>query len=77
MQLLAVLCLSILCVGIISLIYSHSIAGPIYRLKKAIEALLEGKEISHIKLRPGDEFQDLADSLEKLRVILKNKGYLK
>ena len=77
MQLLAVLCLSILCVGIISLIYSHRIAGPIYRLKKAIEALQEGKKISYIKLRPGDEFQDLADSLEKLRVILKNKGHLK
>ena len=74
MQLLAVLCLGMLCVGIISLIYSHRIAGPIYRLKKAIEALQEGKEINHIKLRPGDEFQDLADSLEKLRVILKTKG---
>ena len=67
----------ILFVGIVSLIYSHRIAGPIYRLKKAIEALQDGKEIGYIKVRPGDEFQDLADSLEKLRVILKSQGYLK
>ena len=77
MKLLIVLSLGILFVCIISLIYSHRIAGPIYRLKKAIEAMQNGKEIGHIKLRPGDEFQDLADSVEKLRVILKNQGYLK
>jgi len=77
MKILAVLFLGIFFVGIISLIYSHRIAGPIYRLKKAIEALQDGKEIGCIKLRPGDEFQDLADSLEKLRVILKSQGYLK
>jgi HAMP domain-containing protein len=77
MKLLAVLFAGILFVGIVSLIYSHRIAGPIYRLKKSIEALQEGKEIGCIKLRPADEFQDLADSLEKLRVILKSQGYLK
>ena len=77
MKLLAVLFLGMLSVGIISLIYSHRIAGPIYRLTKAVEALQEGKEIGYIKVRPGDEFHDLADSLEKLRVILKNQGYLK
>lgn len=77
MKLMAVLFLGMLFVGIISLIYSHRIAGPIYRLKKSIEALQEGKEIGCIKVRPADEFQDLADSLEKLRVILKSQGYLK
>ena len=77
MKLLAVLFLGIFFVGIMSLIYSHRIAGPIYRLKKSIEALQEGKEIGCIKLRPDDEFHDLADSLEKLRVILKSQGYLK
>jgi hypothetical protein len=77
MKLMAVLFVGMLLVGIISLIYSHRIAGPIYRIKKSIEALQEGKEIGCIKLRPADEFQDLADVLEKLRVILKNRGYLK
>jgi hypothetical protein len=77
MKLMAVLFLGMLFVGIISLIYSHRIAGPIYRIKKSIEALQEGKEIGCIKLRPADEFHDLADALEKLRVILKDRGYLK
>lgn len=77
MQLLAILFLGTLWVGIISLIYSHRIVGPIYRLNKAIEALQDGKESGRITVRPADEFQNLADSLEKLRVILKSQGYLK
>lgn len=77
MQLLAVLLLVLLCVGIISLIYSHRIAGPIYRLKQDIEMLQEGKDSGRIKVRLADEFQDLAAALEKLRVILKSRGYLK
>ena len=77
MRIFAVLFLGILCIGILSLIYSHRIAGPLYRLKKEIEMLQEGKETGCIKVRAADEFQDLANSLEKLRVILKNQGYLK
>ena len=77
MKLIAALFLGVFLVGMMSLIYSHRIAGPIHRLKKAIEAFQEGRDIGSIKVRPSDEFQDLADSLEKLREILKSQGYLK
>jgi len=77
MKLIAALFLGVFFVGMISLIYSHRIAGPVYRLKMAIEALQDGKDVGCIKVRPADEFQDLANALEKLRVILKSRGYLK
>jgi nitrate/nitrite-specific signal transduction histidine kinase len=77
MQLLSVIFFVLLCVGVISTIYSHRIVGPIYRIRKSVEILQEGKDSGRIKVRKDDEFQDLADSLEKLRVILKGRGFLK
>ncbi|MFA5096875.1 MAG: hypothetical protein WC478_06005 [Candidatus Omnitrophota bacterium] len=75
--LLAVLLVVLSCVGVLSLIYSHRIAGPIYRLQKAVTSLREGKDSGVIKIRKNDELQELSAGLENLRVNLKEKGYLK
>jgi signal transduction histidine kinase len=48
------------------LIYSHRMAGPIYRFKTTIDEVLEGKSPSIIVLRQHDEMKDLASSLNKL-----------
>ena len=48
------------------LVYSHRIAGPIYRFKATIDAVLEGKNPGVITLRQHDEMKDLAESLNKL-----------
>ncbi len=39
------------------------LAGPLYRLKKAVARLGEGDLSIHVVLRDGDEFDDLADDL--------------
>lgn len=67
----------LLFVGTISLLYSHRIAGPIVRLKSYIDMFSEGKDVSNIQIRFYDEFKEVAESLEKLRVSLKSKGVLK
>lgn len=64
-------------VGLICLIYSHRIAGPLVRLKKYIDMFCEGKNTPGIHLRKYDEFKDLAGALEKLRQGLEAKGILK
>lgn len=64
-------------VGIVSLLYSHRVAGPLVRLKTCIDTLSEGKDTSVIQVRRYDEFKELAESLEKLREGLKSKGMLK
>ncbi|MFH1771258.1 MAG: hypothetical protein ABH872_00385 [Candidatus Omnitrophota bacterium] len=66
--------LMLICVGVLSLLYSHRIVGPIYRIEKYIEMLAEDKDIPPVKIRSTDEFQHIAESLEKLRQRLKNKG---
>jgi signal transduction histidine kinase len=63
-------------IAIISLLSSHRIAGPILRMKKSVDMLCEGKDVAPIKLRSYDEFKDLAASLDKLRMKLKDKGFL-
>jgi HAMP domain-containing protein len=66
----------LLFVAVISLLSSHRIAGPILRMKRSVDMLCEGKDIAPITLRAYDEFKDLAASLDKLRVKLKEKGFL-
>lgn len=68
-----VVCLILICVGIMSLLYSHRIAGPIYRIRQCIDMMSEGKDIPPIKLRTYDEFKEVAASLNKLREKLKEK----
>jgi HAMP domain-containing protein len=63
-------------VGLLSLVYSHRIAGPLYRIKRCVEMLAEGKNMSPIRLRKHDEFKELAASLDRLRATLKEKGFL-
>ena len=53
---------------------SHRVAGPIYRIRNSIEELINGHaKQDRITLRPKDEFQDLADSLNRLIYHLKKK----
>lgn len=49
-----------------ALFYSHKMAGPIYRLKKSCQELLEGKKNVSFKIRKDDEFQDLSELLQKV-----------
>lgn len=48
------------------LLYSHRIAGPVYRIKNTIDEVLEGKSPAVIVLRKHDELKDLAMSLNRL-----------
>ena len=54
-------------IAVLSLLYSHRTAGPLYRIKKCVDSFVEKKDTGPIKLRKHDEFKDLAASLEKLR----------
>lgn len=49
------------------LLYSHKLAGPAYRLKRVVEEAAEtGRAPEPISLRKFDEFQDLAQALNRL-----------
>ncbi len=46
------------------LIFSHKIAGPLYRLEKTAQAVGEGNLNQKIRLRAQDQLQDLAQSMD-------------
>jgi methyl-accepting chemotaxis protein len=48
-----------------SIFISHRIAGPIYRIEKALERWKNGNVEANLQLRTGDEFQNLADAYNK------------
>ena len=59
--------LIVLCIIIpFSLVYSHKVAGPIYRLEQSMELLINGDMDFIITLRKNDEFKYLADKMNAL-----------
>jgi len=57
---------------IFTLIISHRIAGPLYRLEKDIAEVNNGNLNMEIRVRKDDELQDLAKSLNQMLKIIHN-----
>ena len=70
-SMLMAISLVLVCVVVLALLYSHRIAGPVFRLKRCIDLLADGKDVGPIQIRNYDEFKELAVSLETLRVKIK------
>jgi hypothetical protein len=76
-QTFLVLFFCVVLVGLLALLHSHRIAGPLFRIGKCINMLSEGKDPGPIRLRKRDQYQDIAKSLEKLRRTLGRQGSLR
>jgi len=50
----------------LSIFVSHKIAGPVYRLEESAKIIASGDLSKRIKLRQGDELQDLADAFNTM-----------
>lgn len=53
-------------IAVIGLFVSHRMAGPIYRLEKVAEQIGDGDLSFKVRLRKGDEFQELADAIDTM-----------
>lgn len=58
---------------VVTLFVSHKIAGPLYRLKKAMHDLAEGNFSAEINLRPLDQLKDIAQEFNKMAGKLKGR----
>ena len=47
-------------IALLTVFFSHKLAGPLYRFEKACHSLIEGNYTEKITLRKGDEMQNLA-----------------
>lgn len=70
-SLAGVLTLLVILVGIAGIIFTHKVAGPIFKMKRLLREVGEGKLVLQGRLRKGDELQDFfevfATMVEKLR----------
>src|ERR1044071_3895898 len=58
---------------LLSLIFSHLVAGPIYRFEKTLEEMRAGNLTIFVKLRKRDEFKETAELFNQAIVGLRNK----
>jgi methyl-accepting chemotaxis protein len=68
------------CAVVAGLIFSHRIAGPVYRVKKTAEDIAGGDLSVTVRFRKDDDLHDLADALNgmigKVREIVKEDNEL-
>ncbi|MCK6587118.1 MAG: HAMP domain-containing protein [Polyangiaceae bacterium] len=64
--LLVVLSLLVVCVGLAGIVFTHKVAGPIYKMKRLLPQVGEGKLIVRERLRRGDELHDFFAAFEKM-----------
>ncbi|HNW39617.1 MAG TPA: hypothetical protein PKI44_04250 [Candidatus Omnitrophota bacterium] len=50
----------------VTLLFSHKIAGPLYRFKKAIESIKEGNLNSNFHLRDYDQLHSISDEMNAM-----------
>ncbi len=65
--------ISLIAVFILSIIVTHTIAGPVYRLEKTIREIGRGDLSHYVRLRPHDELKELADALNYMTEGLSTK----
>ena len=71
-----ILQISVLALGIVlllSLIFSHSVAGPVYRFEKTLEEMRNGNLTVFVRLRRRDQFQETGDLFNQTLVSLRRR----
>jgi len=58
--------LVIIQIGLLTIFFSHKLAGPIYRFERLCHTIIEGDYTGEIILRKGDEMQNLASLLNEV-----------
>ena len=56
----------IVAIAALSLFLSHRIAGPLYKLKKTMEAAAHGDIQTHLTFRKADHFKELAETFNTM-----------
>jgi len=65
-QLFGISAVFLLMVGIVGLVFSHRTAGPMYHFKRVFKLIQEGKTDARVRLRPSDDFHDVADGFNAM-----------
>ena len=62
---------------LLGIFVSHRVAGPVFNLRRCIREMTKTIKTTPVKIRRGDEFQDLALDLEALRKAIVSSHFLR
>jgi nitrate/nitrite-specific signal transduction histidine kinase len=65
--------LIIIQITLLTVFFSHKLAGPLYRFEKACHNLIEGNYTERITLRKGDEMQNLAGLFNEMIAVTNDR----
>lgn len=64
--LVAVLSLLVVGIGLLGIVFTHKVAGPIFKMKRLLRQVGGGKLVIRERLRKGDELQDFFEAFERM-----------
>lgn len=64
----------ILLVSFLGLVFSHRTAGPMYHFDRVFREIKEGKVDSRVRLRPKDDFRNVADTFNEMMDSLRSSS---
>lgn len=71
--LVAILAVMVIAVGMVGIVFTHKVAGPIFKMKRLLRQVGEGKLVVRERLRPGDELQHFFEVFEVMVVELRKR----
>ncbi len=57
--------------GALSVVFLHRIAGPLYRIERMLDKVIQGEDIGRIRLRKKDELKDLAEKINEIVLLIR------
>jgi nitrogen fixation/metabolism regulation signal transduction histidine kinase len=71
--LVAILAALVIAVGMVGIVFTHKVAGPIFKMKRLLRQVGEGKLVVRERLRKGDELQHFFEVFEAMVVELRKR----
>ncbi len=71
--LVAILAVMVLAVGLVGIVFTHKVAGPIFKMKRLLREVGAGKLVVRERLRKGDELQHFFEVFEKMVAELRRR----
>jgi len=72
--LVSVFTLHLLAVAVLGVLFSHRVGGAVYAMKRTMAEIVNGKD-ARLKLRKGDEFQEVQDLFNEMIDTLKSSSH--
>lgn len=64
--LVAILAVLVVAIGLLGIVFTHKVAGPVFKMKRLLRQVGEGKLVVRERLRKGDELQHFFEAFESM-----------